>query len=588
MISADDVVVTASRVAQPKESVIADVTVITSDEIERAGQSTFVELLQTQPGVEVTSNGGVGSLSNIYLRGSGANQVVVLLNGVRVNSVTAGATYFGNISLSQIERVEILRGPASSLYGQDAIGGVIQIFTKGGDGKPRFNATLGYGSYNTKTAEVGFGGAFQGLSYSLNVSSHDTDGFSAKRLRSGEQSDKDGYRNLSVNTNVSYKFADGHEIGIQIFNSDGRVRYDSSNTFSNFTDLTQTTIGLFSKNKLTDIWNSTFRISEGVDENNAYQSISSVAKIRSKQYQYSWQNDLTLPIGTLTFLADRLEQDLTSNQNYQETKRNTNGIFIGYLANINNHSIQTNYRKDDNSQFGVHETGSLGYGYQLNSNWRVVTSYGTAFKAPTFNDVFAPSGWGANPDLKPEESESIEVGLRYADKQTNFSLTAYHNNIKNLIAYQYPAMANINKAEIKGLTLAGSQFLGSWLLKGNIDVQSPKDADTSNLLPLRANRHGSVNLSRDFGELRFTAEFVGASTRYQDPANEFGLDGYAIVNLMLNYKINSDWALQGRANNILDKNYALTTSAWTYGPADPVFNTPGSNLFVSLRYSPSF
>ena len=579
-INLDDIVVVASRIPQSRESVIGDVTIINRDEIEHAGQSTLVELLQSQPGVEVTSNGGAGALSNVYLRGSGANQIVLLLDGIRVNSVTAGTTYFGNIPLSQIDHIEILRGPASSLYGQDAIGGVIQIFTKRGDGTTHFNASIGYGSYNTKKAEAGLSGGVENLRFSLNVSSHDTDGFSAKRVKSGMQSDNDGYRNLSVNTAISYAVAKDHEVGIQLFNSDGRAKYDSSNSFSNYVDLTQTSIGIFIKNKFTNNWDSTLKISEGIDKN--YDYSPSATEIKSKQRQYSWQNDFTLPVGTLTILADRLEQDLTSNQNYQNTQRSTNGLFIGYLATINNHSVQANYRKDDNSQFGMHETGSIGYGYQLNSNWRTTASYGTAFKAPTFNDVFAPVGWGANPDLKPEESKNIEASLRYADNVTNLSLTMYRNEIKNLIAYKYPSMVNINQAEIKGLTITASEVWDSWLLKGNIDIQSPKDSNTDNLLPLRANRHGSLNLTRESGDWRYSAEILGTSERYQDPENKFHLAGYAIVNFISNYKINNEWSVQGRLNNLLDKQYTLTTSAWTYGANDPAYNTPGANLFVSL------
>lgn len=189
---------------------------------------------------------------------------------------------------------------------------------------------------------------------------------------------------------------------------------------------------------------------------------------------------------------------------------------------------------------------------------------------------------GANPDLKPEESKNIEASLRYADNVTNLSLTMYRNEIKNLIAYKYPSMVNINQAEIKGLTITASEVWDSWLLKGNIDIQSPKDSNTDNLLPLRANRHGSLNLTRESGDWRYSAEILGTSERYQDPKNKFHLAGYAIVNFISNYKINNEWSVQGRLNNLLDKQYTLTTSAWTYGANDPAYNTPGANLFVSL------
>lgn len=599
MISADDVVVTASRVPQPIQSVIADVSVITREEIERAGQSTFVELLQTQPGVEISSNGGMGSNASIFLRGTNSNQVLVLIDGLRVNSVTDGRTNFGNIPLAQIERIEILRGSASSLYGQDAIGGVIQIFTKRSDGTPRLNASLGYGTYNTKTAEAGLSGATQDISYSMNISSHDTDGFSAKRIRTGAQRDNDGYRNLSASGSLTYKISLDHEVGIQLFNSEGRVDYDSSNTFKNYADFTQTTIGIFSKNKINDWWKSTIRASESVDENNNFLSQSSVNRVRSKQDQYVWQNDFSITSGTLTFLVDRLEQKLISNTPYDGTERNTTGLFMGYIGQFQSHGLQANIRKENNSQFGNQETGSIGYGYTFNEFWKFNSSIGTAFKAPTFNDLYYPGGFAGklygNSELEPETSRNIEASIKYQSQSEAYSITGYKNKIENLILFSGARcsdssyICNINEAEIKGLTLSGSKAWDTWLLKANYDIQSPKDANTDKLLPLRANRHGSISLSRDVNSWKFTTELVGSSTRYQDTANQFDLAGYAIINFVTTYKINDDWSVQGRVNNLLDKQYALATSAYAiYGLNEPVYNTPGSNLFVSLRYSPSF
>jgi len=578
-----DVVVTASRVPQALDSIIGDVTVIDAEEIKRAGQSTFIELLQSQPGVEIASTGGAGQISSIFLRGTNSNQVLVLIDGIRVGSVSSGSTAFGNISLSQIDHIEILRGPATSLYGQDAIGGVIHIFTKRGDGTPHFNASIGYGGYNTKTAAVGFSGGVESLKYSLNISSYDTGGFSSKHITTGVQSDNDGYRNLSVNGAISFIIAEGHEVGIQLLNSDGRVNYDNSNMFNNYVDLTQTSIGIFTKNQLTDNWKSTLKLSKGIDKNNDssfsdYYNNWSYSNFKSIQNQYSWQNDVALPVGTLTLLYDRLEQKIISTQAYEKTSRNNDGIFIGYLADIGNQSIQTSLRTDHSSQFGTNTTGGLGYGYKLTPNWRATASYGTAFKAPTFNDLYA-IGWGENPNIKPEESENIEASLRYTKTSSQASITIYDNKITNLIIssgspnYQ---MGNIGKAEIKGITFAASQSWNDWLLKGNINLQSPQNADNGKLLNLRANRHGALNLSKTWEGWSLSSEVIASSARFNDVANTHNMSGYALVNFLANYKVNDEWALQGRVNNLLNKNYALALDGTT------PYNTPGANLFVSL------
>jgi vitamin B12 transporter len=582
-LNSDDVVVTASRIPQPKESVIADVTVINQEEIERAGQSTFIELLQRQPGIEISSNGGAGTISSIFMRGTNSNQIVTLIDGVRLNSLTDGATYFGNIPLSQIERIEILRGPASSLYGQDAVGGVIQIFTKKIEGQPRFNAAVGYGSYNTKSAEAGFGGSYNGLNYSVNVSSKDMDGFSSLKTKSTANSDKDSYRNLSTSGSVSYDINDKNQIGLQFLESNGSVHFDNrfdSAFFDTYAKLKQSSISIFSKNQMTDAWKSILRLSQGTDKNDSYMSYG-VDEYKSTQKQYSWQNDFTLPIGTLTGLIDRLEQDITSNTNYTDTKRNSNGLYLGYLANLDAHSLQVNLRRDDSSQYGTHVARGIGYGYQLSSQWRATASYGTAFKAPSFNDIYYPYGMN-NPNLKPEESENFEAAVKYNDKYQALSATVYHNRVRDFIALDSSYIPQNYNAILKGITIAGKQSWNDFMLRGNIDIQSPRNDDNQQMLIRRANRHGAFSLSRNWNEWLFDLEVIGSSVRYNDVENTQKLAGYAILNLTANYKINNDWSVQGRANNILDKDYVLAIDGTI------PYNTPGANVFFSLRYSPSY
>ena len=587
-IELDDVVVTASRVAQTRESVIADVTVIDQEEIERAGQSTFVELLQTQPGIEISSSGGAGTTSSIFLRGTNSNQVVVLIDGLRVGSATAGTTTFENIPLAQIDKIEILRGPATSLYGQDAVGGVIQIFTKKGLGKPQFYAAIGYGTYDTKTAEAGIRGSLGDTSFSLNISSIDTDSFSAKRVRTDAQADDDKYRNLAASASLSHKIAEGHEVGVQVLTSEGHANYDSSNTFRNYVDLTQLSYGLFSKNQFASNWKSTFRIGEGIDDSRNQLNATTNSQFKTKQKQLSWQNDIGLPVGTLTLLYDRLEQKVITAVPFAETKRNTDGLMIGYFADVGNHAFQANLRNDHSSLFGTHTTGGLGYGYKINPNWRITGSYAKAFKAPTFNDQYYVDEFGVfnNPNVKPEESENFEASLRYADSQRDASLTAYRNKVNDYITLDSGFLATNVDAIMEGITFAASQSWDSWLLKGSLDIQSPRNEDNGKLLARRANRHASLNLSREWGDWRFASEVIASSARYNDADSQFPLAGYALVNVTVDYKINQDWTFQGRLNNALDKEYALASTASIFGPNAPAYNTPGSNLFVNLRWAP--
>lgn len=588
-IALDDVVVTATRTPQPHENVIADVTVINAEEIQRAGQTTLVELLQLQPGVEVSNTGGAGKVSGIFMRGTNSDHIVVLIDGMRVNSATTGTTAFENLPLNQIDRIEILRGPATSLYGQDAIGGVIQLFTKKGKGELKVWASAGYGTYDTSIGEAGIRGSINDTSYAFSISASNTNSFSALDSNNPNINDNDGYRNLSFSGNLSQKLAEDHEMGVQFLNSNGTTRFDNSSNTSDFSSkakINQQSVALFSKNQWTSFWLSNFRVGVSKDKLKNYDEIGFFNPINptifnTEQIQISWQNDFNLPVGSLTLMYDRLEEDVESTTDFEETNRINDGYVMSYLANIGAHSIHLSYRNDHNSKYGNNQTGGIGYGFSFNDNWRATASYGNAFKAPTFNDLFFPSF--NNPDLAPEKSDNVEISLRYQDTDTSLSATIFDNHIRNLIAFDSTTFTieNLEKTRIKGLTLAGSQHFGNFNIQASADIQSPRDEDSKNLLPLRANRHGKLNLSYSWKKWRWGAEILSSSARYNDKANSKRLNGYSIFNLTASYKVNNDWTVQARANNVFDKNYILA-----YDFNDIAYNTPGSNLFVNIRYQP--
>lgn len=594
----DDTIVTASRTSESLNKTLADVSVIDRAQIERAGQSTLVEILQTQPGIEITNTGGAGKTSGIFMRGTNTSHVLVLVDGVRLNSATTGTTAFENLPVALIDRIEIVRGPAASLYGQDAIGGVIQIFTKKGSGEPQFYAGLGYGTYDTKTAEAGVHGSINDTSFAFGISSQNTDGFSALKTNNPNLSDDDGYSNLSVTGSLSHQISEGHEIGLQLLHSKGQTRIDNSFNISPFSDafnpafsdhaeLTQQSYSIYTKNKITSNWTSTLRVGEGDDKSVTYAApgtftSESPSLFRTKQHQLTWLNDIKLPVGVLTIAYDRLEERVKSTTDFEENSRNNDGYFAGYLAELGHHTIHLNYRSDHNTRFGTNDTGGIAYGYRFTDNWRASTSYGTAFRAPTFNDLYFPGF--SNPNLSAEKSENIEASLRYNKDKTTASITVYQNKIRDLIVFT-SIPENVRKVEIQGVTLAASQAWNSWVLQGSVDIQSPRDESTDNLLIRRANNHASASLGYILGDWRFGAESIASSKRYNDTANNVSLAGYTIFNLTTDYQINQDWKVQARLNNVFDKQYAL---AYDGNPRTTGFayDTPGSNLFVSVRWQP--
>ncbi|MBM3350307.1 MAG: TonB-dependent receptor [Betaproteobacteria bacterium] len=609
-INLDDIVITASRVPQPREAVIGDVTVIGREEIERAGAVSVTDILRMQPGVQIYTNGGTGTASHVFLRGTNADHVAVLVDGLRINSATTGTTSFENIPLAQIEKIEILRGSASSLYGADAIGGVIQIFTrKSSSKKPLVHAAIGLGTYDTKTAEAGVSGGIGALRYGVNVSSLDTESFSAKRIRTNKDADDDSYRNLSVSTFGELELAPGHSWGLQFFESKGHGEFDSN--YENYNEQVLQSYAFTSKNQFTDFWHSTFKLGMGVDDldsharpNTSPASASynptGVSQIRTEQQQLTWQNDFKLPIGLLTLTYDRLEQDVDSRSNVKtkfQKERNDDSFLASYIAEVGNHAMQLSLREDHNTQFGNYTTGGAGYAYQINHQWRANVNYGNAFKVPTFNQLYFPN-FGA-PTLQPEKSDNIETSVQYNTPAFNANLTVFQNNIRNMLANAGSATAtctlagfcpiNVGKTEIQGATLDASWKVSDHLiLRGNFTTQSPRVEDSNKpnevnqLLIRRANRYGTISLLNSLGDFQWGTEVTGSSTRYNDLANTKKMSGYMLVNLTANYKLSPEWKIEARANNIFDKNYIL---AYTGNTATAVpYNTAGSNLFVGLRY----
>lgn len=600
------VVVTATRAPTRLNTLLSDATVVTREEIEKAPQSTLAELLQVQPGLEIAANGGPGQTNSLFIRGANSGHAVILIDGMRLGSATLGSVALETIPTSQIERIEIVRGPMSSLYGADAIGGVIQIFTRRGLGEPRANFNFGAGRWNTTRAGGGYGGEAGPWRFSVQAGEERSGGFSAIShadptlgIYDPFNSDRDGTRNRNLSGNLSYRIGADHEFGINSFSSSSRTQFDASNcdaffstctsAFNNRNEQRQSSTGLYARNRLTPVWQSTLRYGETVDD---YRSnsldpttgVESWASARTKQNQIQWQNDLRLPIGRLMLGAEQLDQHVTSSTIYPVNLRTIRSLLAGWQQSFGSHEFQANLRRDSNSQFGRRDTGSAAYGYHLNDAWRISGSVGTAFKAPSIADLYYPFDGMAvgNPNLRPERAHSRELALRYDGVEQSASATLYRNRVSDLISWSFNpttfvfSPANVGTAVLQGATLAWQARMADWRLKANLDVQSPRDTDTDRLLPFRAQRHAGLAAERSFGRWNAGAEVVGSSVRYDSSTTPRRLGGYGLLNLNANYAIDRDWSVFARANNIFDKRYELIRS----------YATPGANLFVGVRYEP--
>jgi vitamin B12 transporter len=624
-LKTSDVFVTATRTPIPKNNVIADTTIISEEEIQRAGSSSLVDLLQRQPGIEISNTGGPGQISSIFLRGTSSGHVVVLIDGLRIDSITSGLNAFSNIPISQIKKIEILRGSASSIYGADAIGGVIQIFTKEGNNGFHPYINIGYGRYNTKSVQTGISAGNENTTYSINIAGNETTGFSSYKTNDQNLNDKDGFKNVSFSASLLHKFNDDHQINFQLFNSNSHNHYDLKNdpahggNWQNFNfknQMVQEAYSISLKDKFLENWSSTFKLGKGIDKSIQFQKMSdaiydssfpytyisgglyyaSKDKNITNQNQLSWQNDFKLPLGNLTLLYDQLDQKLDSDTAYNKTKRNNKGYMLGYLINNKSHDFQLNYREDNNSAYKTSKTGSLGYSYHINEEWKSSIILGKAFKSPSFDFLYYPYSYGSysNPNLKPEESKNFEVSLKYQkDNEANFSITAYNNKIKNLISnrpidptdpYSDYIADNINNAEISGLQFSTNKFLGHFLFKGSLTIQSAENTETNKKLNLRASHFGNLGMNYYIGDWNMGIESIGSGSKFQDSNNAFKIPGYVLINLVADYRLNNEMKFNLRLENLLNKNYALAYDT-NNGLVIP-FQTPGTSFFINLRYEP--
>lgn len=582
------VVVTATRTAETADETLSAITVITRKDIERRQAHSVQDLLRGTPGIDIADNGGPGKITWVFLRGTNADHVLVLIDGVKVGSSTSGTAAFQDIPVEQIERIEIVRGPRSSLYGSEAIGGVIQIFTRRGGGATAPFVEIGGGSYRTYDAAAGVAGGGERGSFSVSASGTDTHGFNAcngKPPPDGagcftDEPDRDGYRNLAVSVRAGYRFASGVDVDAHALHAKGKNEFDG--TFVDESESLQQVLGATLRLAPADDWQATLIAGRSRDESDNFKDGVLQSRFDTQRDTLSLQNDIVVAADhLLTLGADHQTDRVDSSVDYAETSRSNRAIFAQYQGTRGAHDLQLSLRRDDNEQFGERTTGGTAWGYALREGLRLTASYGTGFKAPTFNQLYFP-GFG-NPDLRPETSRSFELGLGGRTARGHWSVNAYETRIDELIAFDSNtfAPANIDDARIRGLETALGARLGTWDLNANLTLLDPENrsggADDGKVLPLRARRSLRLDADRAFGDYRLGVTLLAVGKRYDDLANTRKLDGYVTVDLRAELDLAQAWRVQARVENLLDTDYE--TAAY--------FNQPGRSLYLTLRYKPS-
>lgn len=579
--------VTATRTPVAMSSVLQPVTVITADDIQRLQAVSLMDVLRGNAGVTVVNNGGPGKNTSVFLRGMEADQLLVLVDGVKMGSATVGGAAFQDIPVELIDRIEIVRGPRSGLYGSEAMGGVIQVFTKqGGEGvKPSFSVTAG--THDTTRVHAGVSGGDGKLWYNANAGYENTGGFNSCRLNTtgsftcmpGEyEPDDDGYRNVSGSFAMGYRIDEKTDVAVNWLRTEGDNEYDGS--YANESETSQTVYGAKVRFAPADFWQVSVSGGYNEDASDDFWNGLFVSRFVTERQTGAWQNDFQLAKDHLLTIGGDYQNDrVDSNTPFAVDSRKNTAGFIQYQGGLSFVDVQASLRQDDNEQFGHHDTGSFALGFGLAEGLRLVTSYGTAFKAPTFNELYYP--FFGNPNLKPEDSESVEISLKGEEAWGHWEANVFQTDIDDLIAYDSTIFLpnNIDEARIRGVEgVIGFQYDG-WFINTALTLLEPEigsGVNEGNTLPRRAEQSLRVDVDKDFGRWSLGGSVVGERHRWDDLANTRDLGGYATVDLRAEYALSDDWRVQVRAENLFNKEYETAE----------FYPQPGQAFYLTVRYQP--
>jgi len=589
----DTVVTTAARTPQRLAEVLADLTVITRADIERQAAASVADLLRNNGCAEMVRNGGAASTTSLFLRGADTRHTLVLVDGVRMDSQASSGASWQGIPIAQVERVEVLKGPASAIYGSDAVGGVVQIFTRQGGGKVNADFGVALGTQGTRKVDGGLFGSAGLFDFAFTGAGEESDGFNATTPDSAFSyvPDRDGWRKYQATARIGAQFAAGHRAEVVVIKNHGNAQYDASRSRPLADDHTLQDTDA-QRLAWTAQWTPALQTQLSYGESRdryATQPAPYLTLTRVKNLALT--GSYAVAKGQqINFQGERIEDELENSGLVTAGvgKRHRNAVGAGYLLNAGAFSLQAHARHDSDSQFGSVDTGTVLAGYEIATGLRVVGSIGNAFRAPTLyqqGTVYGPdlSKPGVTP-LQAERGRNVEFGLKYRSGDSEFTATAYRNRVSNLIVFgaagscnsAFGCYQNVSAARLQGLSLGGNTQAGPLTLRATLDFQKPTDASTGLLLARRAKRLATLGADTALGGWTLGANVQASGARWDNAANTRRLGGYALVNLNAQYKLGRDLKLQLNLDNAFDRE---TSTAFGFASAPRM-------ALVSLRWSP--
>ncbi len=597
----DRLVVTATRTAVTADAALAAVEVIDRGDIERSSAHSLPELLRGRAGITLVNQGGLGKLSTLFLRGTESDHTLLLVDGVRVGSPSSGLASLQDLPLEQIERIEIVRGPRSSLYGADAIGGVIQVFTRraaaGAGAHGRAHAGIGSDGLREASAGLDLRGTHGGIGVDAGL--QETDGIDACRgigapLYAGcamdhPDPDRDGYRNRNAALRADLAFGDAWRFDAQALQTRGHNFYDADPAWGlpDNSKVLQQVVGGSARYRPSDALTLRLTAGRNRDDSDNYLGDAYANRFTGTRDSASLQGDVGLAAGhvlTAGFDWQRDRADIEDPFSPFSASRGNRALFAQYQGQFaprdgRSQDLQLSLRRDDNDQFGGKTTGGIAWGLGFGDGWRVTASHATAFKAPSFNELYYP--YYGNPSLRPESSRSSEASLRRQGGGWEWQLNAYQTRIDDLITYDTAIFAanNIEQARIRGLELTGGLQLGAWSLRGQASALQARNRSAGSghglALPRRPARSARIDLDRAFGDaVTVGISGIAEGARWDDVANTLRVGGYATLDATASWRFAPGWRLQAGLGNAFDRRYE--TSAY--------YRQPGRTWSLGVRW----
>jgi vitamin B12 transporter len=600
VIEVNPVVISASRMEQPLSDVLSSVSVITRADIDKSQAASLADLLQGEAGYEFGRNGGPGTTTSFFMRGEESRNVVVLIDGVKAQTDALGAIQTTDFPLQQVERVEILKGNASALYGNAAIGGVINIITRQNKGAPKAYGSVSAGSYKTTGAFAGYGGTLDDVNFDLNVGRDKSAGFSAMNTTQNAyvNPDRDGYQREYAAAKFEKRISADTQISTRMNYSVLNVDYDSGYRIDLPTDVhkfktTSQSVSGYVRQAINENWVSNVSLTRSEykydDTKNGVAWPSGGwdnSYFRGWQNALAWNNTYQLQSQTKAVFGADLTNDTFNGSGSQSSSyaltRHSQGYFAGLTHQIDRLTVQTNVRHDqlhlqqegsspqsDNQA----NTGLLGLGYQLAPAWKLTGTVSTGFGAPTAAAV------STNPNIKPEHHHSQEVGAVYQTNESLLRAVYFQKKATDAIIYNIAGDYVNGDIDNKGVELTARTNAAGYSVKSSVTVQDPRDIVQNLPQARRAKRYGSLDVSRTLSGYDVGSRLYAASARRDSnwsAGTGYDLSGYSTLAFYVSRKIDNEWTARVKLENAFNRDYQLASG----------YNTPGRGVYATLQYQP--